>query len=93
MLQQLLATRFQLKIHREPRETPVYSLLPGRNGVKLRESKPDTPTKSLVISTGRLEGDRPVEDRTEVLEDTHVTRSLPVTCAVSSTALLWTKPD
>jgi uncharacterized protein (TIGR03435 family) len=73
MLQELLATRFQLKLHMESREIPAYSLLPGKNGVKLRESKPDAATKSSVINSGHLEGDRPVEGRTEVLKDTHVT--------------------
>ena len=38
MLQNLLADRFQLKVHRESQETPVYALLVARNGPKMKES-------------------------------------------------------
>lgn len=38
MLQALLAERFHLSIHREPREQPVYVLIPGKGGPKLHES-------------------------------------------------------
>ena len=41
MLQTLLAERFQLKIHRETRELPVYALVVAKNGPKLKPS--DTP--------------------------------------------------
>jgi uncharacterized protein (TIGR03435 family) len=41
MLQSLLADRFKLKVHRETKELPVYSLVIAKNGIKLRESKPD----------------------------------------------------
>jgi uncharacterized protein (TIGR03435 family) len=36
MLQTLLADRFQLKIHHETRELPVYALVIGKNGPKLK---------------------------------------------------------
>jgi uncharacterized protein (TIGR03435 family) len=36
MLQPLLADRFQLRFHRETKESPVYALVIGRNGSKLR---------------------------------------------------------
>ncbi|MBZ5617921.1 MAG: TIGR03435 family protein [Acidobacteriia bacterium] len=39
MLQTLLADRFKLKVLRETKELPVYVLLVGKNGPKLRESK------------------------------------------------------
>ena len=39
MLQALLEDRFQLKVHRESKEMPVYALLPGKNGPKLPEAK------------------------------------------------------
>lgn len=42
MLQGLLADRFQLKLHRETRELPVYNLIVGKSGSKLKESAPDT---------------------------------------------------
>jgi uncharacterized protein (TIGR03435 family) len=39
MLQSLLEDRFQLKVHRESKEVPVYALLAGKNGPKLPEAK------------------------------------------------------
>ena len=39
MLQSLLEDRFQLKIHRETRELPVYTLVPARSGLKLPPPK------------------------------------------------------
>ena len=38
MLQALLADRFQVKLHREKKEFPVYALLPGKGPLKLKES-------------------------------------------------------
>ena len=41
MLQSLLADRFQLKLHRETKELPVYVLGVSKAGARLTESKPD----------------------------------------------------
>ncbi len=41
MLQTLLADRFQLKVHRETRGTPVYELIVAKNGPKLKEVSAD----------------------------------------------------
>jgi uncharacterized protein (TIGR03435 family) len=41
MLQSLLADRFGLRLHREMKETPVYALVAGKNGSKMRELAPD----------------------------------------------------
>jgi uncharacterized protein (TIGR03435 family) len=41
MWQNLLAERFQLKLHRETKEIPIYELVVGKNGPKLKESAPD----------------------------------------------------
>lgn len=38
MLQNLLAERFKLSIHRDTKELPMYSLIVGKNGPKLKES-------------------------------------------------------
>ena len=42
MLQNLLAERFQLKLHHEQRESVVYSLVVGKGGPKIKES-PEVP--------------------------------------------------
>jgi uncharacterized protein (TIGR03435 family) len=42
MLQNLLEDRFQMKVHRESRETPVYGLVLGKNGPKLSVPKEAT---------------------------------------------------
>ncbi len=41
MLQKLLAERFALVMHKEPRDLPVYGLMVGKNGAKLKDSVPD----------------------------------------------------
>jgi uncharacterized protein (TIGR03435 family) len=41
MLQALLANRFQLKVHMETKERPVYALVVAKNGGKLKESTAD----------------------------------------------------
>lgn len=38
MLQSLLEDRFQLKLHRESKESQVYALMPAKSGMKLRPS-------------------------------------------------------
>jgi len=42
-LQALLADRFQLKIHRESKESPMYALVVAKNGPKLKEAAPREP--------------------------------------------------
>ena len=42
MLQTLLAERFGLKIHHENKDQPVYALIQGKGGPKLKEAVPDT---------------------------------------------------
>ena len=41
MLQSLLEDRFQLQVHRESRELPVYALVPARGGLKLPPPRPE----------------------------------------------------
>jgi uncharacterized protein (TIGR03435 family) len=68
-LQTLLADRFQLKVHRDTKELPVYALVVAKGGSKLQEAKvPDTPppppgpgrgpgpgTRGMRMSPGHLE--------------------------------------
>jgi uncharacterized protein (TIGR03435 family) len=42
MLQNFLAERFQLKIHRESKDFPAYALVVGKPPLKLKESAPDS---------------------------------------------------
>jgi uncharacterized protein (TIGR03435 family) len=46
MLQNLLAERFQLKLHRDKKDFPVYALEVGRGGLKMPESPPDDNTSN-----------------------------------------------
>jgi uncharacterized protein (TIGR03435 family) len=50
MLQNLLAERFKLTLHRETKELPMYSLVVTKNGPKMKESAAAPPPK---------EGDQP----------------------------------
>jgi len=43
MLQNLLADRFKLALHKETREIAIYSLVVARNGPKLKKAAPDPP--------------------------------------------------
>lgn len=42
MLQALLEERFQMKMHRESKDLPVYGLVVGKGGVKLQETPNDS---------------------------------------------------
>jgi uncharacterized protein (TIGR03435 family) len=52
MLQALLTERFKLKVHRESKEQPVYALVVGKNGPKLKEAPPDADTPSPSAGNG-----------------------------------------
>jgi uncharacterized protein (TIGR03435 family) len=43
MLEALLEDRFQMKTHRESKDFPVYGLVVGKGGLKMKESLPDSP--------------------------------------------------
>jgi uncharacterized protein (TIGR03435 family) len=55
MLQNLLADRFKLKLHRESKEVPIYALVAAKNGPKLAASAPGT-QGSISMSQGHLSG-------------------------------------
>ncbi len=61
MLQNLLLDRFQMTVHREKREFPVYAMTLGKGGLKLKETVPDAavdgPQSSIdVKATGSAAG-------------------------------------
>ena len=41
MMQAMLADRFKLKVHRETKELPIYSLVIAKGGFKLKEADPN----------------------------------------------------
>jgi uncharacterized protein (TIGR03435 family) len=52
-LQELLAERFELKVHRETKELPVYALIVAKNGTKFQASAEGDVTRSgLTIRRG-----------------------------------------
>jgi uncharacterized protein (TIGR03435 family) len=53
MLQALLADRFGLVVHKEPREQQVYALLQGKDGPKLTEGAADNSHPDLSFLNGR----------------------------------------
>jgi uncharacterized protein (TIGR03435 family) len=66
MLQDLLASRFHFKFHRETRELPVYALTQSKNGIKFRESKPDAPR----VGNHRVHGrNQTIEATQETMEE------------------------
>jgi uncharacterized protein (TIGR03435 family) len=62
MLQSLLEERFQIKLHREKKELPVYALSVGKPPLKIQESAPDPAVVAApkgtanVTATGSAEG-------------------------------------
>ncbi|HUP04435.1 MAG TPA: TIGR03435 family protein [Bryobacteraceae bacterium] len=49
MLQALLAERFGLTIHRDKTDQPVYALMVGKNGPKLKDAPPDPPASDTPV--------------------------------------------
>lgn len=54
MVQKLLAERFALVVHRETKEVPVYELVPGKQGARVKENlEGDT---SVASGAGQIRG-------------------------------------
>jgi uncharacterized protein (TIGR03435 family) len=51
MLRNLLAERFKMKVHRETKEQPVYALIVGKNGPKLKKAD-ENPAPSEPVAPG-----------------------------------------
>jgi uncharacterized protein (TIGR03435 family) len=56
-LQALLAERFRLKIHRELKDLPMYSLVVAKNGPKLTKNI-DAPGPEATMGSGQLKGSK-----------------------------------
>ncbi len=56
LMQKLLADRFQLTIHRDTKELPIYALVVGKNGPKLKESASDNPGPQIRMGRGLIDG-------------------------------------
>ncbi len=54
MLQNLLADRFKLSVHRATKEITVYSLTIGRNGSKLSAPPADQPSNVVIDDRGAI---------------------------------------
>jgi len=55
-LQNLLAERFQLRLHRETREQPVYALLVGKSGIRFERTQGDF--RGVHIARNQISGER-----------------------------------
>jgi uncharacterized protein (TIGR03435 family) len=70
-LRALLTDRFQLVVHKEIKEQPIYALLPAKNGPKLQEVKEPGPRQGMSMNRGRLQGmAAPMEMLGQVLSNT-----------------------
>jgi uncharacterized protein (TIGR03435 family) len=50
-IQNLLADRFQLKLHRDTRDVPAFALVPAKNGPRLKPSALDAVSKTILPAT------------------------------------------
>lgn len=57
-LRSLLADRFQLAIHRETKDAPVYALVVAKGGSKLQEAKEGAPNqRRMMMGRGQINGE------------------------------------
>jgi uncharacterized protein (TIGR03435 family) len=58
MFQKLLEDRFQLKVHFDTKELPIYTLVVAKRGAKLQVSKGDEPDATMRANYGLMTGIR-----------------------------------
>ncbi|HEY6392831.1 MAG TPA: M56 and DUF3738 domain-containing protein, partial [Bryobacteraceae bacterium] len=56
LIEKLLADRFQLTIHRDTKELPIYALVVGKNGPKLKESEANNQGPQIRMNRGLING-------------------------------------
>lgn len=66
MMQNLLAERFRLTLHREKKDLQMYALVVAKNGPKLKESPPDDPNAPAANAPGEPGAPPPGAARTQV---------------------------
>jgi uncharacterized protein (TIGR03435 family) len=64
MVRALLADRFKLQTHREPKELPIYVLSIAKSGVKLHEAKPGDPYTNAFPYADKFDGGTEVTGKT-----------------------------
>jgi uncharacterized protein (TIGR03435 family) len=69
-LRALLADRFQLTVHTETKEQPIYALVVSKNGSKLQENKEPGPRQGMNTNRGRMQAfAAPIEMLAQVLSN------------------------
>lgn len=61
-LQALLKERFQLTVHEETKELPMYALVVAKGGVRMKSTDPEAKTGTSVVSQRKFEAKRATTD-------------------------------